>query len=81
MHCDTCTCYHYIPTFLNTLNREEGKTIRAVELWQAYLDWAADHGHPQLSQNKFTRLVSANGVPRAYMGAQGNVWIGYTLRR
>jgi hypothetical protein len=78
-HCETCTCYHFIQTFLDTLAPDEGKTIKATELWQAYLDWAAPRRHPHLSQNKFSRLVSAAGVPRAYLGAQGYAWVGYRL--
>jgi len=81
MHCDTCTCYHFIPTFLATLERDEGKTVQATQMWQAYLDWGPNLGHPYLSQNKFSRLLSAHGVPRAYLGAQGYAWVGYRLPR
>ena len=80
MHCQTCTCYDFIQTFLDTqLIPAEGQTISTTDLYAKFFDWSAANGHPILTQSKFTRTLTQRGIPRAWRASQGNMIVGYRL--
>lgn len=80
MHCQTCTCYDFIQTFLDTqLTPAEGHTISTTQLYAKFFDWSAANHHPPLSQARFTRNLTQRGIPRAWRSSQGNMIVGYRL--